>query len=427
VKISVITINLNRREELRRTLDSLQRQSDRDFELVVVDGGSTDGSTDVLQSYSDLIATSVSEKDAGIHDAWNKGIRLSTGDVVALLNAGDEYHPGVIATIRAFYGADWPGRSAVILTGRVLMVRDGTIVKAIGNRLRSNLILGIGFAHPAMIATRRVYAEVGEYANISIASDSEFILRCVRHGVAFVPGEFRVYMDASGISQRAAARGFAQYVDALVRLKFCSRFAGRTVGAAYALYRRIAGTRALNWLRSLAANARHFAVRLLNFTQWLCFFRPLRGWVLRCLGLRVHPTAFVSPSVTLYRTGNVCVGPGSVINREVILDNRDLVNIGTGCSISYGARIITAGHDIDSPYFEYYSLPITIEDHVAIFAGATVLPGSVLRRGVVVLAGSVISGDTIENGVYGGVPAKLVRLRSSSPRHKFDYHRPFAL
>jgi glycosyltransferase involved in cell wall biosynthesis len=427
MKISVVTINLNRREELRRTLESLARQSDKEFELVVVDGGSTDGSLLELESYASIITRSTSERDQGIWDAWNKGIGIATGEVIALLNAGDEYHPDVIRTIREFYDSDPPNSDRTALTGRVLLVRDGTIVKAIGNRVRRNPRSSIGFAHPGMIATRRIYREVGLYERISIASDSDFILRCIKNGIEFRPTDFVVYMDNSGISQRAATKGYTQYTDALVRHGYCGKSTATFLRSTYWAYRTLGASSLLRAASPLAANMRHFGIRVMNIFQRLCFFRPVRRWALYCLGLRVHRSSFVSPWVTLYRRGNVRIGAGSVINREVLLDNRDAVTIGNGCSISYDVRIITAGHDVDSPYFEYYSRPVTLEDYVVLFAGVTVQPGSVLRRGVAVLPGSVISGDTVENGIYGGVPAKLVRLRASAPKHRFDYHRPFAL
>lgn len=426
MNISVITINLNRRNDLGRTLESLRRQTDGNFQLVVVDGGSTDGSKELLRSYQSLIDAAICEPDKGIYDAWNKGINLADGDIIALLNAGDEYHPAVIAEIRRFYEPDWPRSGAVICTGKTYLVSHGKVRKFIGNSIRSSLLFGIGFAHPAMVVPRKIYDALGAYENISIASDSRFILRCKRAGVDFRAADFSVYMDASGISQRAAVKGFGQYVDALQDLGFCNWFMGLLLRAGYRTYRSLVDLGLVGRALSLLANFRHFGIWMLNVVQRMFFFRPLRGWFLRCLSLDVDSTSFVSPCVTLYRTGNLRVGGGSVINRGVVLDNRDQISIGAGCSLSYGVRIFTAGHDIDSPYFEYFSRPVVLEDYVCIFTGAMILPGATLRKGVVVLPGSVVSGDTVEGGVYGGMPARLIRMRASLPEHIFDYHRPFA-
>ena len=81
MKYSIITVNYNNREGLRRTIESVVSQTFRDFEFIVIDGGSTDGSADVLREYDSKITYWVSEKDAGIYNAMNKGIRKATGSL----------------------------------------------------------------------------------------------------------------------------------------------------------------------------------------------------------------------------------------------------------------------------------------------------------------------------------------------------------
>jgi len=427
MKLSIVTINLNKREGLLRTLESLARQSERDFELVVVDGGSTDGSLEVCTKYEKLINRLVVEKDDGIYDAWNKGVRAATGDLIGLLNSGDEYHPGVVATVARAARQLEPGGPPAMFCGNTYIVENGTLLKMIGNTVRRNVLFGIGVSHPAMIAERRVYEAVGAYQRISIAADSQFILRCIRAGVRFVPMSYRVFMEAGGVSQRAATKAFSQYVDCLRDLKFCGSAAALALKSAYGSYKFFGRRPILGLARYILANARHLAILLMNLLLKIVAGGPPRRWLFRLFGYSVHHSAFVSPATLFYSTGNLQIGAGSAINRGVTLDNRDAIQIGRGCSISHGAALITAGHDIDSPYFEYQSAPIRIEDHVVIFARAIVLPGTVLERGVVVLAGSVISGSTVPEGIYGGVPAKLIRQRASVPRHVLDYQRPFAL
>jgi glycosyltransferase involved in cell wall biosynthesis len=427
MRLSIVTINLNKREGLLRTLESLARQTDRDFELIVVDGGSTDGSLDVCARYEDLIDRLIVEKDDGIYDAWNKGLRAASGEFIGLLNSGDEYHPRVVASLRRAASQRTPGDPPTIYCGDTYLVDNGTLLKMIGNRVRNNVLFGIGVSHPAMIVERRVYDTVGMYERISIASDSQFILRCIRAGIRFVPARYRVFMEAGGISQRAAVKGFSQYVDWLRKLDFCGDAAALALKTSYRLFKFAGRRRVLGWVKYLLANARHFAILMMNLLTRIVAAGPPRRWLLRLLGFTIHPSAFVSPTVLFYRTGNLRIGAGSAVNRGVTLDNREVISIGRGCSISHGAALITAGHDVDSPYLEYQSRPISIEDHVVIFARAVVLPGTVLARGVVVMAGSVISGSTEPGGIYAGVPAKLLRVRASDPKHVLDYQRPFAL
>ncbi len=89
MKISVITVVFNGENTIRATIESVLAQDYAQVEYIVIDGNSTDGTTDVVKSFGDRIAKFVSENDRGIYDAMNKGIKLATGEVVGLLNADD--------------------------------------------------------------------------------------------------------------------------------------------------------------------------------------------------------------------------------------------------------------------------------------------------------------------------------------------------
>lgn len=89
--LSVITVTYNCRDDLKRTCESLYSQAEQSFDHIVIDGGSTDGTLDVIKSYEGKIDFWVSEPDQGIYDAMNKGLRASNCDYVQFLNAGDLY------------------------------------------------------------------------------------------------------------------------------------------------------------------------------------------------------------------------------------------------------------------------------------------------------------------------------------------------
>lgn len=93
MKLSIVTINYNNAEGLRKTLASVAEQTYRDIEHIVIDGGSTDGSVDIIKDYVNQCLMYdvlwVSEKDSGIYNAMNKGIRKATGDYIQILNSGD--------------------------------------------------------------------------------------------------------------------------------------------------------------------------------------------------------------------------------------------------------------------------------------------------------------------------------------------------
>ncbi len=89
MKLSIITINLNNASGLEKTAESIVSQTFNDFEWIVIDGGSTDGSVDVIRKYADSIAYWVSEKDSGIYNAMNKGVKVAKGEYLQFLNSGD--------------------------------------------------------------------------------------------------------------------------------------------------------------------------------------------------------------------------------------------------------------------------------------------------------------------------------------------------
>lgn len=89
MKLSIVTINYNNKEGLRKTIESVVRQTCSNIEYIIIDGGSADGSVDVIKKYEDVISYWVSEPDKGIYNAMNKGVSKATGDYLLFLNSGD--------------------------------------------------------------------------------------------------------------------------------------------------------------------------------------------------------------------------------------------------------------------------------------------------------------------------------------------------
>lgn len=89
MKLSIITINYNNKEGLKETIDSVMTQTTREFEWIIIDGGSIDGSKELIEDHSEYISYFVSESDNGIYNAMNKGIAASHGDYIQFLNSGD--------------------------------------------------------------------------------------------------------------------------------------------------------------------------------------------------------------------------------------------------------------------------------------------------------------------------------------------------
>lgn len=92
MKISIITVVWNNKETIQNAIDSILNQTYKNIEYIIIDGASTDGTIEIVKSYGDKITKFVSEPDKGLYDAMNKGVRLSTGDVVGILNSDDIYN-----------------------------------------------------------------------------------------------------------------------------------------------------------------------------------------------------------------------------------------------------------------------------------------------------------------------------------------------
>lgn len=96
MKLSVITINYNNANGLERTAQSVIKQTCSDFEWIIIDGGSTDGSKLLIEKYKSYLTYSVSEPDKGIYNAMNKGIDVATGDYCLFLNSGDSFYSSTV-------------------------------------------------------------------------------------------------------------------------------------------------------------------------------------------------------------------------------------------------------------------------------------------------------------------------------------------
>lgn len=118
--LSIITVNLNNRDGLQRTIDSVVSQTFTDYEWIVIDGGSTDGSRMLIEQYSDNFAYWCSEPDKGIYNAMNKGIANATGDWFLFLNSGDWlFNKDVLGKI---FNIQW---NCDVIYGNMLLVKNG--------------------------------------------------------------------------------------------------------------------------------------------------------------------------------------------------------------------------------------------------------------------------------------------------------------
>jgi len=210
-KISIITPSMNQGTFIERTIRSILDQKYPNLEYLVIDGGSTDGTIDILKRYGERLKW-VSEKDEGQADAINKGVLMATGDVIAYLNSDDVYEPGALLRV-AEYFASHP--EAMWLTGkcRIIDEHDREIrgmITAYKNFLLRHYSYGMllvtnPISQPATFWRRELVREFGLFdKNEHLVMDYEYWLRIGRrYGPGILDGylaRFRVHGRAKTVS-----------------------------------------------------------------------------------------------------------------------------------------------------------------------------------------------------------------------------------
>ena len=205
MKISVITACYNSGETLAATLDSVSSQTFAGLEHIVVDGGSTDNTLDIIRAHGKRVTKLLSGPDAGIYDALNKGIQAASGDLVGIMHSDDLYSdPSVLEKVAQFMAT--AGTDSCY--GDLVYVERQDISK-ISRYWRSGSFNAERFRygwmppHPAFFLKREVYSKYGLYdLSFPLASDYELMLRMLyRHRVscAYLP-EVLVKMRCGGAS-----------------------------------------------------------------------------------------------------------------------------------------------------------------------------------------------------------------------------------
>ena len=150
-------------------------------------------------------------------------------------------------------------------------------------------------------------------------------------------------------------------------------------------------------------------------------FNGLRIFLYRSLfGVNIATRVRIEGGCTIWGPKRVTIGAGSVVNREVILDGRFPLTIGSNVSISIRSAILTLEHDLDDPDFRAAGAPVNIGDRVFIGIGAIVLPGVTLGEGSAVAAGAVVTRDVEPFSIVGGVPARPIGARPRNLGYEFN-------
>lgn len=427
--LSIITSSFNDLENLRVTAQVIFQSLDQDFEWIVIDGASSDGTAAFLQDNDDKITYWVSEQDSGIYDAWNKGLAKASGPYALYLGAGD------------FFDIDSLKQSIEMLkkkTGDEKEIYLGTTKKYNSGKITyvaaSSLLLdrpqyGLGFMHPCSIIPTQFYRSVGGFdTNYSIASDARTLLlieQQIKPTRINIP--LLVYMDDAGVSSRQWIKAALQYLDILRELEVVpANQLGqyrRKVYLRWLLFKKINIKKYLSKSKLVARNT---LTALLNAAMWLPFF-SLRYALLRLAGAKLDKTLAIHRRVRVLAPWKLSIGASSTVNRAAFLDARGVLSIGANTMIGHQSAIYTLGHDLHDPFFSAKESPVTIGNNVVIFPHAIIQPGVSIADGAVVLPGSVVTKSIEKNTIVGGVPAQFKAMRNENQLYQLDYKQWLAL
>jgi glycosyltransferase involved in cell wall biosynthesis len=191
-KFSIITVSKNAINGIANTIQSVLAQTFTDYEYIIIDSQSNDGTIDIIKRYNLQITNFISEPDKGIYDAMNKGVSASTGEYILFLNAGDkfttEYSLATVNTIIEQHKAE-------VYFGKIIWVdtENNYVITSKHEHIRYKSQLHTeNFPHPATIYTRKVFDKYGFFdLNFPVYADYEWNLRAlVKHNASFFYGDF---------------------------------------------------------------------------------------------------------------------------------------------------------------------------------------------------------------------------------------------
>ena len=206
MKVSIITVCYNRKATIGQSIQSVLNQDYPNIEYIIIDGNSSDGTQSLIESYSDKITHYISERDKGMYDAINKGLKLATGDIIGLMHSDDTFYDSKVVSkiVNTFLISS----NADAVYGDGIYVTNDAEEKIIRNRIGGQynfekLKSGWLPLHPTVYIKKPIIEKYGYYSlDFKIASDTEFLLRYLfKHKINIVyMNEYVVKMKMGGLS-----------------------------------------------------------------------------------------------------------------------------------------------------------------------------------------------------------------------------------
>lgn len=199
MKISVVTVCYNAVQTLEKTMLSVLNQTYPDIEYIIIDGGSTDGTVDIIKKYADRLAYWVSEPDKGIYDAMNKGIKVATGEWINFMNAGDRFATNDV-TKKLFTEED-VNNYACVFGDTIFTFLYGEKIIKYGDSASHKIMPS---CHQSIFCKRELLLTYPFDLNYKMAADFDFFYKLWQLGVKYkyIDMIVAVYDASNGISSK---------------------------------------------------------------------------------------------------------------------------------------------------------------------------------------------------------------------------------
>ena len=217
--ISIVTVCYNSEKTLARTIESVLKQNVDELEYILVDGDSTDSTLDIIRQYEEKFIKKgwkyfyISEKDAGMYDAMNKGIRIATGNVIGILNSDDWYEENALSIVTR----KAESVNADIYMGAINVINgSNTFIKKANNRAYKT---SRDFNHPAMFVTALCYEQVGNYEIDNVHDDYGWYLKALKQGkIVSIIDDVLTNYPTGGIGSKKSIRNTLERIGTKYRV-----------------------------------------------------------------------------------------------------------------------------------------------------------------------------------------------------------------
>lgn len=420
--ISVITVCWNVVNEIEETILSVLNQDYPNIEYIIIDGGSTDGTKDIIRKYANRISYWVSEPDAGVYDAMNKGIIFAHGLWINILNSGDVFSSNDV--ISKVFRKERYIDIDVIYGNSYAIDKEGTIRHYKASPSISTLSIKPIYRHGASFVLSKVHKnnlfDLSKINLLSYALDYHMIFQLYKSKKAFkyVDIDIQTYKMEGMSNQPLKSIKYNYLITHDLKLNIFQRCELKLKICNY-------------YLRNskLYQKTRLYIFALIQYLN-NAFVSHIPSWHVRrvfykLLRMKIGSGSEIDLSQYIISPHHISIGCNSHINQNCLIDGRASIKIGNSVSISHKVSIITGGHNYNSPSFAGIFKPVIIDDYVWIGINAVILQGVHIGKGAVVAAGAVVTSDVKPYSIVGGIPAREIGKRNSNLNYTCSLGIPF--